>query len=298
MPSTRSICRRLGLLAGAAAVLLAAATAPASAPSTAGDLVLIGGGSKPAEAMKTFIRLAGGPDAPILVFPTASELSDTGLVYRKLFEKEYGCRNVKIAQVRRRRDALRPAIVRQVQEARGIFFSGGDQRRITACLLGTPVGEAVATAHRRGVVIGGTSAGTACMSSVMITGDGNFDVIASGATKVSQGLGLIRGVILDQHFIARRRLNRLLSVVLDHPSLLGIGIDEATAAWFRSDGTMRVLGKGSVVVIDASGATVTTSDQPGNRLGAHGVQLQLLVPGDVLNLAGREVLGHPAPTAP
>ncbi|NIR40627.1 MAG: cyanophycinase, partial [Actinobacteria bacterium] len=86
------------------------------------------------------------------------------------------------------------------------------------------------------------------------------------------GLGLFPGVIVDQHFVARRRHNRLISVVLEHPELVGVGVDEATAVWVRPDGTFRVLGDGWVVVYDATDAAIRHAPAPGDRvaLGAHG----------------------------
>lgn len=259
---------------------------------TRGQLVLIGGGSKPAEAMTTFIALAGGQHAPIVVFPTASELPDTGDVYRNLFEGEYGCTAVAVAAVHERSDALDPVLAAQVAAAGGIWFAGGDQRRITAALLDTPVGEAVRAAFDRGAVVGGTSAGTACQSGLMITGDGDFSVIATGSVELSPGLGLFRGVIVDQHFVARARHNRLLSVVLEHPALLGVGIDEATAVWVRRDRSFKVLGEGWVVVYDASQAEVRheLADDGPAPLGVHGMVTHILRPGEVFDVATRSVV--------
>ncbi len=264
------------------ALCLAAAILTAGEPA-AGHLVLNGGGSKPREVMEKFIELAGGPDGAIVVFPTASGEPDTGEYYRDLFITEYGCSNVVVAEVRTRADAGDATIADRVRSAGGIFFSGGDQRRITQALLGTPVGEAVETAHSRGAVIGGTSAGTACQSPLMITGDGDFTVITADNVELWEGLGLFPGVILDQHFVARGRHNRLISVVLEHPELLGVGIDEATAVWLRPDGTLEVLGEGWVVVYDARDASVGGAEGPDGRreLGVHGMEMHILLPGDV-----------------
>ncbi len=261
---------------------LCAVTAVASEPAAKGNLVLIGGGSKPPAAMTKFVELAGGPDAAIVVFPTASELSDTGEVYRALFMEEYGCRDVRPLPVHSREDAMSEELAAEVAAAGGIFFAGGDQRRITAALLGTPVGDAVRRAFQRGAVVGGTSAGTACQSGLMITGDGDFDVLDQGAVALAPGLDLFPGVILDQHFVARRRLNRLLTVVMEHPDLLGIGIDEGTAVWRRPDGTFQVLGEGWVVVLDARSATMQRAQRPEGpaRLGARDMTLTVLVAGD------------------
>lgn len=272
-------------------ILLAAAVSQGGTPRPRGQLILNGGGSKPDEVMTKFVELAGGGDATIVVFPTASELPDTGDVYRRLFADQYGCTAVSVAEVHERADALDAGLAARVAGAGGIWFAGGDQRRITAALLGTPVGEAVRAAFDRGAVVGGTSAGTACQSGLMITGDGDFSVIAAGAVELTPGLDLFRGVIVDQHFVARSRHNRLMSVVLEHPELLGVGVDEATAVWVRPDGSFQVLGDGWVVVYDAARATVRRdrgSDGP-DPLGVHDLVVHVLRPGEVFDVASRRV---------
>ncbi|MEE4271093.1 MAG: cyanophycinase [Thermoanaerobaculales bacterium] len=261
----------------------------ADAGETRGHLVLNGGGSKPREVMELFVELAGGTDAPIVVFPTASGEPDTGQYYRELFEDDYGCTDVSVAAVRTSQDAQDPEIASRVLESGGIFFSGGDQRRITEALLGTPVGDAVIEAHARGAVVGGTSAGTACQSPLMITGDGDFTIIAADNVELWEGLGLFPGVIVDQHFVARQRQNRLISVVLEHPDLLGVGVDEATAVWVRPDGTFQVVGEGWVMVFDARTADIRAAGGPDGRreLGVHGLATHILLPGDTFDVEGR-----------
>jgi len=273
------------------AVFLAAGLAGATEP-VSGHLVLNGGGPKPAAVMQRFVDLAGGPDADLVVFPTASEEPDTGEYYRGLFADDHGCRNVTAVEVHDRDDAKDEALAARVRRADGIWFSGGDQRRITEALLGTPVGDAVVEAWQRGATVGGTSAGTACQSGLMITGDGDFDVITADNVVLWPGLGLFPGVIVDQHFVARRRHNRLISVVLEHPELVGVGVDEGTAVWVRPDGTFRVLGVGWVIVYDATEATVRRAPVPGERvaLGAHGVRTHILIDGDVYDVSRRRVL--------
>lgn len=269
------------------AICLIAAVLMAGEPQ-AGHLVLNGGGSKPRAVMELFIELAGGTDASIVVFPTASGEPDTGHYYQELFEEEYDCTNVSIAQVRTANDAQDPLIAARVRSADGIFFSGGDQRRITRALLDTPVGNAVIDAHAGGAVVGGTSAGTACQSSLMITGDGDFTVITADNVELWEGLGLFPGVIVDQHFVARQRQNRLVSVILEHPELLGVGVDEATAVWVRPDGTFKVVGEGWVVVYDASSAEISHAGGPDGRheLGVRGLTTHILLPGDEFDVAG------------
>ncbi len=137
------------------------------------------------------------------------------------------------------------------------------------------------------------------MSPVMMTGEGDFKTISSKNVELSPGLGLFPGTILDQHFVARQRQNRLMSVVLEYPRFLGIGVDEATAVWLRPDGTFQVLGESSVVVYDAAATTVTRAPGSGSvLLGARNLRTHVLIPGDVFDLAVRSVVPPPAPAAP
>ncbi len=253
-----------------------------------GHLVLNGGGERPRAVMEKFIELAGGRDALIVVVPTASAEPDTGSRYVEEFTGQYGCTKVAVLDIKDRSDAQRPEYVALVEKAGGVFFTGGDQRRITAALLDTPVGEAIAGVYARGGVLGGTSAGTACMSPLMITGEGDFAAITAGNVELARGLGFFAGVIVDQHFIARQRQNRLMAVVLEHPELVGIGVDEATAVWVRPDGSFQVLGEGSVMVLDARAARVRRFPRAHHRhplLGVSDLKVHILMPGETFALS-------------
>jgi len=126
----------------------------------------------------------------------------------------------------------------------------------------------------------------------MITGDGDFTVIAAGNVELWDGLGLFPGVIVDQHFVARGRHNRLISVVLEHPDLLGVGVDEATAVWVRPNGTFQVLGEGWVVVYDAHDSEIHRKNGVGGRtdLGVHSLKTHVLLPGEVFDVRSRAVV--------
>jgi cyanophycinase len=262
-----------------------------------GHLVLIGGGEKPDVAMQKFVELAGGPEAPIVAIPTASTDDDVGTYYTTLFAEKYGCPHVVTLDIRTRDDALRPDFVALAEKATGIFFGGGDQVRILAALEGTPVLDALSRAFRRGAVVGGTSAGTACQSGLMITGEGDFKVVRTGSVELRAGLGFFSDVVVDQHFIARQRSNRLLSVILEHPDLLGVGVDEDTAIWVRPDGTFQVLGESSVMVFDASGAVLgcAPGDNGRDLLGVHDLKVHILLPGETFDIKARKVVAGPAP---
>jgi cyanophycinase len=277
-----------------AAYVHAAGPVPVDAPK--GHLVLIGGGEKPLVAMKKFVELAGGPSAPIVVVPTASEDPDVAPYYTKLFREEHGVKDVVVLPIKTREDAGNADLAAAAARAKGIFFAGGDQVRITKALLDTPVGKAIEAAFRGGAVVGGTSAGTACQSALMITGEGDFKAIRANVVELTRGLGFFRGVVVDQHFVARQRLNRLLSVVLEHPDLVGVGIDEDTAAWVKPDGTFEVLGDRSVVVVDAKGAAPTRKavDKGSALLGVRDLKIHILLPGDGYDPFKRSVIPGPA----
>lgn len=281
----------LGLALGAADPL-----ALAGGPPPKGHLVLIGGGDKPPDAMRKFVELAGGRDAPIVAIPTASSEADAPEYYEKLFREEYGCTNAVSLRIRSKADASRSDYAALAAKARGIFFGGGDQIRITGALLGTPVGEAIERSFAGGAVVGGTSAGTACQSEVMITGEGDFSLIRTRSVETWRGLGFLpSGVVVDQHFVKRQRENRLLSVVLERPDLLGVGVDEETAIWVRPDGTFEVLGRSCVMVVDAKGAAVSRQGRETGQdaLGVHDLKVHVLLPGELFDLGARAVRPGP-----
>ena len=184
---------------------------------------------------------------------------------------------------------MKPDSARILDGVSAIWFSGGDQALLTAALLDTPIHARMLELYAAGCLIGGTSVGAAVMSEVMITGDEkrtkNEDelwqtVEADNVVRV-RGFGFVKNVIIDQHFLVRRRQNRLISLVLENPALLGAGIDEATAILVRPDGKWEILGESQVYVVDARKAVVTKASS--NKLGAHGLALHLLLPGDVFD---------------
>ncbi len=279
--------------------LLVAAALPVGTADGRGHLVLIGGGDAPPEVMATFVRLAGGPTAPLVVIPTASDDPTTGPEMAAELRDVFGCSDVAVLEVRGCNDAARADWVALAERARGIYFTGGDQTRIITAFADSPLLAAIDRAFAAGATLAGTSAGTACMSRLMITGEGDFSVIRASNVELWLGLGFLPGVIVDQHFVARQRQNRLLAVTLEHPALLGVGVDEGTAIWVRPDLTFSVLGLGTVTVVDATGATVVRPPAPegDGALGGHGLKLDLLVAGDVYDLVGRRVVAS-APTVP
>jgi len=262
---------RVARIVMVAAALLAPGTRSHAQPPPQGHLVVVGGGGVPDVVLARAIELAGGPGAPIVVFPQASELADTGDVAVEMWKKA-GATNVKWLPLT---DAA--AARRAVDEAAFIWFPGGDQAKLMKAFEGTGVPEAIARRYQAGAVVGGTSAGAAVMSAIMLTGDADLQSITVGATKTAPGLGLWPGVIVDQHHLKRQRQSRLISLVLEHPRLVGIGIDERTAA-IVSGPRFDVIGESSVLVIDARRAAIEPR-APGALSAARGITLHVLTAG-------------------
>lgn len=258
-----------------------------------GNLILIGGGKRPAEAMQTFINCAGGPDAAIIIIPTASELPDTGMIYKRQFMTDYNCKNVKILNLATPDQAQNESKLQVLDKAGGIFFTGGDQRRIIHVFKDSIALQKLRAHFDRGGAIGGTSAGTACMSRLMLTGDGDFSRLRAGTTVLWPGLDFLGEVIVDQHFIARQRQNRLLSCILEYPQYLGLGVDEETAIWVKPNQTFEVLGDGWVQVYDAGKASLRRRDSGEHEhLSGTGLTLHVLQAGDHFDLKTRTVAGR------
>jgi cyanophycinase len=254
-----------------------------------GHLLVIGGhedrtGDR--RILRRFVALAGGREARLAVLATASEDGAAAAqAYRAVFS-DLGVGHCEALPLERRREAFRPGVVHLLERSTGIFFTGGDQLRITAVLGGTAAEEALFRAHRRGAAVAGTSAGAAVMSSTMIVGGHGEEPPRLAAVRMSPGLGLWPGVVIDPHFAQRGRLNRLLVALAQNPGLLGVGIDEDTAVWVRPSGRLSVVGSQSVTLLDgrrvvASGATETGPKGP---IPVTGVVLHVLVPGNTLRL--------------
>ena len=272
--------------AASAAAASAATTSTTAAEHPAGTLLIVGGGPAPAEIPRRFVELAGGRGARIVVFPMASADSGTGPA--KVAElRALGADAVSLALTRDA--ALREESARLLDGVTGIWFSGGDQNRLTRALAGTPVERAIHARYRAGAVIGGTSAGAAVMSARMITGDERrpggarpprdssdaWLTIERDNVVTAPGFGLLPGVIVDQHFLRRKRHNRLLSLALELPERLAVGVDESTALEVGPDGRWRVLGASSALVLDARAARVSAA----GPLAAAGVRLHVLPAG-------------------
>lgn len=283
-----------------AAVLAVVSLSTAYAQGGGGHLVVIGGGTRPASINTLIARLAGGAQGRLLIFPQASAVAGTGPDLAAEF-RALGLGTV-IVITADHAAADTDAVLRQTDGATGVYFAGGDQNRLMAVLRGTKLEARLRTLYRDGAVIAGTSAGAAVMSRVMITGDEqrpltkdqDWQTIEADNVVTAPGLGLLDDVVVDQHFVRRRRHNRLISLVLEQPALLGVAIDEETATWVKPDRTFEVVGNGPVVVFDAKGAT-TTRDTAGAGLRGSDLRLHVLRAGAVYDLGTRTVRRN-APT--
>jgi cyanophycinase len=242
-----------------------------------GALVVVGGGATNEAVVAKTLELAGGTSAVVAVLPQASAEPDAGDSSVALW-KAHGVKSAVKVDFKDR-EAARGIL----QSATLIWMPGGDQNKFMKEITGTGLDALIRARHDAGAIVGGTSAGAAILSKVMITGEADLKNITAAKTETAPGLGLATGVIFDQHFLQRQRGNRLISAVLDHRSLVGIGIDESTAVIMRGD-DIAVIGKSAVVVIDPRRATIPAS-APGDVDAGVRLTLHVLRSGMSMNLA-------------
>ena len=211
-----------------------------------GTLVIVGGGTIPQEIREEFFNLAGGKGkANIVMIPTASRAADDPTKAESFLEdwSEMEPATLQLLHTRDRKLADDPAFVKPLREATGVWIGGGQQTRVIEAYRGTLVEQELHRLLKRGGVIGGTSAGAAVMSELMI--QGGKEVARSGP-----GFGFLKGTVIDQHFVARKRITRLRGVLAEHPEQAGLGIDESTSVTIRGT-TLTVMGTSTVTAIDA-----------------------------------------------
>ncbi len=245
--------------------------------------------------LKEFIAASGGEQARIAVIPTASSIgTEVSEVYDALF-RSLGAAEVVTVRPETREEAHDPVLVERLDACTGIFMTGGNQLKLSAVVSGTPVGDAIVAAHHRGAVVAGTSAGASIQSSHMVAFGGPGSTPKQRMTQVAAGLGLLDQAVIDQHFDQRNRYGRLLMIVSQSPQLLGLGVDEDTAAVVteEEDGRrlMRVIGKGSVTVLDPSRIITNAYEaQRSSPLLASGVVMHALPEGSVFDVGTRTLV--------
>ena len=256
-----------------------------------GWIVPIGGAEEKqndARILERFVDLCGGRDAEIVVIPTASQLADTGSRYEAIFN-DLGARRVTAMDFDTRRDAEEGNRLERIEQASGIFFTGGNQLRISTLLGGTSVARLIRTLNAQGVHVGGTSAGASILSEHMIAFGKEGSSPTAGSVRLAPGLGLTNRFVIDQHFRQRDRLGRLLAALAYNPFAIGIGLDEDTAAFIRPDNTLEVEGSGAVTVVDASELEFSSMDRvdEDEPVCLLGLRIHILVAGATFNLHTR-----------
>ena len=265
-------------------------------PPSRGTIFAIGGAEaklRRRSVLRAFVTEAGGSEARIAVVPSASSLGPEVVeVYRAVFTS-LGAQEVLEVRPQDRAQAQNGQLSAELAEVTGVFMTGGNQLKLSGFITGTPFGAAIHQAHRRGVLVGGTSAGASILADYMIAFGSGGSTPKQRMSQLSVGLGLVTGVVIDQHFDQRNRYGRLLSLVAQSPSLLGIGIDEDTAAVIRDGSVLEVIGRGSVTVIDGqnliSNAYLAQRSAP---LLVSGAILHVLPAGSRFDLSSRALLTH------
>ncbi|WP_297831008.1 cyanophycinase [Thermomonas sp.] len=259
---------------------------------TRGWIVPIGGAEdKQAhpDVLARFVALCGGKDARIAVIPTASALSETGAQYQRLFP-ELGAGRVDVLDFDTRRDASEKNRLDILEQATGVFFTGGNQLRLSTILGGTPVAKLIRIMSARGVTVGGTSAGASILSEHMIAYGSEGASPRASSVRLAPGLGLTNRFIIDQHFRQRDRLGRLTAAMAYNPFAVGIGLDEDTAAFIAPDNTLEVEGSGAITVVDASSMSFSSMSEVGQNdaVCMLGLTVHILTAGATFNLSTRK----------
>lgn len=262
--------------------------------------LLIIGGHEDRDNDRLILRAVAehvGGSGKLVVATIASELpkklwEDYERVFRGL-----GIRHVHRLELEKREDAKTAQKLKVLDDATAVFFTGGDQLRITSQIGDTPIYERLHEMHRAGGLIAGTSAGASVVcETMMVGGDGNGSNRLGIGLRMAPGLGFFKGVIVDQHFAERGRMGRLLGAVAQNPRMLGIGIDENTAILVKGHRTFTVIGDGAVYVLD--GSTVSYSNIAEERvektLSIYDIRLHVLTQGDTFDLGDRRPFSHPA----
>lgn len=266
-------------------------------PQATKTAVLVIGGAEDKvhgrEILQTFFGRAGSGDAHIAIIPSASrEPAITGGRYLSIFE-EMGAKKIELLDIRERDQCEDPQIQACLEACTGVFLTGGDQLRLCGVLSDTTIMETIRLRVQRGhLTLAGTSAGAAVMGHHMIAGGGSGESPNRSLVDMTTGLGIIPGVIVDQHFQNRNRMARLISAIAAHPDRLGVGIDEDTCAMVEGDGLLQVVGKGTVTIVDPGEVPYTNQAEVGatDPLSIYNLRLHILSHGDRYHLHQRSVL--------
>lgn len=263
-----------------------------------GAIVAIGGAEdkeRDEAILKRFVRTCGGRKARIAVIPTASEARDTGRRYEELF-RSLRAEKVWVLPFETRAQCEDPEELRVLEKANGVFFTGGNQLRLSTILGGTACARQLRAMSAGGVAIAGTSAGAAFLSEHMIAFGEEGPTPRAGMVTLAPGLGLTNRVIVDQHFRQRDRLGRLLAALALNPFAVGLGLDEDTAAFIGSDEVLEVDGSGAVTIVDPAGieSSSMSSARAGEPVSMVGMRVHILARGSSFDLSSRQAIAAEA----
>jgi len=259
-----------------------------------GHLLVIGGAEdkyNERRILKKFLELAGGDKAEILIIPVASDFPEFASdVYTQAF-RNLGVASPRVLRATSRQDVVNADVDKLLNGVTGVFITGGDQMRLVSILGGTKIAERLRLLVRdTKLVMAGTSAGAAGMSTSMIVRGEPTSHPHKDAVRLSPGLGFLKNVIIDQHFTERGRISRLITAVAFNPYNLGIGIDENTAIILNGEGTLEVFGQGSATIVDGSAITFNEIAEVADYqpFSICGVQFHVLRDGLIYNYRSRE----------
>ncbi|MBS1513946.1 MAG: cyanophycinase [Bacteroidetes bacterium] len=269
-----------------------------SSQSFGGPILIIGGAEdkfNERHIIRKFVSLSGDKKANILIIPIASDFAEIAAkLYTTIFSS-LGVKKITVLEATSRQDILSLNADKMLDNLTGVFITGGDQMRLSSILGGTDFIKKLAARVKKGLVLAGSSAGAACMSSEMIVrGDGQSP--NQNAVRISPGLSILKDIIIDQHFTQRSRLNRIITAVCYNPKNLGIGIDEDTAILINKNGILEVLGKGTVTIVDGSNVNyINIAEVKENEpFSVFGLQLHILsstIRYDIINRKPLEMVG-------
>ena len=243
---------------------------PSASPRVPGPVLAFGGGSTPAAVYQAALARAGGRDARVVVIPWSTKGKRRGEKDTSEWQ-DAGARDVVNAG-----PMTAPEAHEAVAQADIIWLGGGAQLRLMEALEETKLVAAIRARHEAGALVGGTSAGAAALSELMLSGQPKPEPLLSGAMKTYRGLGLLPTILIDQHFVRWKRNNRLITAVLDNPTQVGVGLDEDTGV-FIHNGDLEVVGDGTVHIYDARAAEIRDgAGRPGAGQAARGIILHVL----------------------
>lgn len=268
-----------------------------SSKNPKGKLLIIGGAERKEEGTPLLEWVAGEikrTKRPLLVVTAASYSPEGFEEYLQLFH-EHGLERVELLDIRTRDDAYNEEKAKKCSEAGGVFFTGGDQLRITSQIGDSPLYRCMRSCYEEGFLIAGTSAGAAAMPETMIVGGAGDESNRISSLSMAPGLGFLADVVIDSHFAERGRMGRLIGAVAQNPRNLGIGIDEGTGILVNQGKHFEVMGPGAVYVVDGTGISFSSLSEENAEgvVSVHGVKLHVLGEGERFDLIKRQPLPHP-----